>query len=114
MIPAMQNDSPFTISQDRPTLGDLQGFTRRLIAAKQWTTDPEEIFILLTEEVGEVAKEVRRSWKRGRAEVKDALGAELADVLMYVFDLANAFDIDLEQALRAKMAHNATRVAFGA
>lgn len=34
---------------------------------------------------------------------------ELADILIRVADLAEAFDIDLEYALRTKMDHNKTR-----
>ena len=34
---------------------------------------------------------------------------ELADILIRVFDLAEAWDIDLEAALQEKMAYNETR-----
>lgn len=98
---------------DKPTLAEFQAFVAALVEEKGWTKDPDEIFVLLTEEVGEVAKEVRRSWKRGAEGVRPEIAAELADVLMYVADLANAYGVDLETAVRDKVAFNETRKVFG-
>jgi NTP pyrophosphatase (non-canonical NTP hydrolase) len=95
---------------DRATLADWQERIRRVVAEKGWSTDANEIFVLFTEEVGELAKELRRTWKRGKtAEVREAAAAELADVFMYLVDLANQFDVDLDAAVRKKMAFNDTR-----
>lgn len=98
---------------EKPTLAELQSFVAALVAEKGWSKDPNEILILLTEEVGEVAKEVRHSWKRGHDAVRPAIGAEMADVLMYLLDLANTYGVDLEQAMRDKVAVNDTRTEFG-
>lgn len=102
------------VLSEKVTLPELQSFIATLIKEKGWSTDPNEIFVLLTEEVGEVAKEVRRTWKKGVADVRPALAAELADVLFYVADLANVHGIDLAQAVRDKVAFNETRTHFGA
>ena len=72
-----------------------------------------EIFLLLSEEVGELAKAVRnyaglyteKNIKKDKFELEE----EFADVLNYLFDLANCFDIDLEEAFRKKDKINAER-----
>ncbi len=97
----------------KPTLAEFQAFIRDLVAEKAWTTDPDEIFALFVEEVGEVAKELRRSWTRGRPAVAEAAGEELADTFMYLLDLANAFGVDLEASVRRKIEKNAARTEFG-
>lgn len=98
---------------EKPTLTELQEHIRAVVAQKGWSTDPNEIFVLFTEEVGELAKELRRAWKHGNGAVRENAAAELADVLMYLLDLANTFDVDLEQAMRKKLAYNETRTDFG-
>lgn len=99
---------------EKPTLGEFQSFIAALVAEKGWSKDPNEVFVLLNEEVGELAKELRRSWKKGMDEVRPQAAAELADVFLYVADLANLLGVDLEQALRDKIAFNETRKEFGA
>ena len=37
---------------------------------------------------------------------KDALGQELADVALYLLQIASVAEIDLEQAILTKLAHN--------
>ncbi len=69
---------------------------------------PERLLLLLTEEVGEIATELRKSWKRRQDAT--ALGHELIDAVTYVLRLAWTFRVDLEQAVREKEARNATRV----
>lgn len=98
---------------EQPTLAEFQAFIAALVEEKGWTKDPDEIFVLLNEEVGEVAKELRHSWKKGMDGVRPAAASELADVFMYLIDLANAFGVDLEKAVRDKVAYNDTRKEFG-
>jgi len=92
--------------KDKPTLAELQTFIRELVAEKDFTQDPNEIFVLLTEEMGELAKELRKKWKYGADGVRETAEGEFADVLMYLMDLANHFGVDLEQAVRHKVAAN--------
>jgi NTP pyrophosphatase (non-canonical NTP hydrolase) len=99
---------------DGATLPELQAFIAALVAEKGWTTDANELFVLLNEEVGEVAKEIRRTWKNGVDANRDALASELADVLFYLADIANVHGIDLAKACRDKAAFNETRKTFGA
>jgi len=93
---------------DRPTLADWQNFVRDLVEAKHWTKEPNEVFIRFAEEVGELAKEMRKKWKLG-AEAAPSAAGELADVFMYLVDLANHFGVDLDQAVRDKLKVNEGR-----
>ena len=67
---------------------------------------------MFSEEVGELAKAIRKttgfkgeSTENGRQNLEE----EFADVLMYLMDLANFFQIDLEAAYRKKTNINHTR-----
>ncbi|MCR5662535.1 MAG: RS21-C6 protein [bacterium] len=75
-----------------------------------------ETYLLLTEEIGEMAKAIRKKRRLFTAEdvaagrkAQDQLAEEMADVLSYLLELANRFEIDLEKAFRDKEAINDTR-----
>ena len=64
-----------------------------------------EKFLLFSEEVGELAKAMRKTAGLYKEEAKPKnfeLEEEFADVLSYLLDLANYFQIDLEKAFREK------------
>ncbi len=99
---------------DKPTLKDLQDYIKDVAEERAWDKNNHlEIFLLLSEEIGELAKAVRNriglyAEKTDAAE-NDELALEFADVLNYIFDLANCFDINLEEAFRKKDKINAER-----
>lgn len=98
---------------ERPTLPQLQAYMATVCQERGWTQDNDaEKFLLFTEEVGELAKAIRKArglyTEAARPNIF-ALEEEFADVLSYLLDLANAFGVDLEGAFRAKEAVNATR-----
>ena len=68
---------------------------------------------ILTEEVGEVARIIARTYgeqSHGTAEVKpDALADELSDVLFVVICLANQTGIDLDTAFKKNLKKKTTR-----
>ncbi len=98
---------------DSPTLPDLQRYMAEVCEERGWTKDsPAEKFLLFIEEVGELAKAMRKSagLYAERARQRDmSLDEEFADVLSYLLDLANVFQVDLETAFRAKEEINQTR-----
>jgi NTP pyrophosphatase (non-canonical NTP hydrolase) len=98
---------------DNPTLDDLQQYIATVCQERGWTKDsPSEKFVLFIEEVGELAKAMRKSagLYEERAKQRDvSLEEEFADVLSYLLDLANCFQVDLEAAFRAKERVNQTR-----
>lgn len=99
--------------KDNPTLGDLQRYMADICQERGWTKDsPAEKFVLFIEEVGELAKAMRQAagLYEERAKPRDiALEEEFADVLSYLLDLANCFQVDLEDAFRAKDRVNQSR-----
>ena len=97
----------------RPTLHDLQVYIEAVCQERGWTKDTwSEKFVLFSEEIGELAKAMRkRAGLYDEAAKKNTLNLEeeFADVLSYLLDLANHFDVDLEQAFRAKEKINQSR-----
>lgn len=67
---------------------------------------PKDLLVLLIEEVGEFAKAIRKysgiKVDSERREKYPALQEEIADVLIYIIDLANALNIDLDASYRIK------------
>ncbi|MCP4426506.1 MAG: deoxynucleoside kinase [Chloroflexi bacterium] len=107
-------------------LSAYQQFHRHLDASKEFDPDLFFNYILLTEEMGEIASELVKIWRdmkqmtgNGRltAEAqheavnkrRDALSGELADLLAYLLKLANYTGIDLEAAYQEKMKRNLDR-----
>ena len=87
-------------------LQELQNLVGKIRQERGFTMDPLRIFVLLNEEVGEVARELKRTWSPNyEAFSKRDLEDEIADVLVCLLALANQFGIDLEQALMEKLLH---------
>lgn len=99
----------------KPTLKDLQDYIKTIADERGWDKNNHlEIFLLLSEEIGELAKAVRNkiglfSEKTNKHD-NNELELEFADVLNYLFDLANCFNINLEEAFRKKDKINADRI----
>jgi NTP pyrophosphatase (non-canonical NTP hydrolase) len=71
-----------------------------------------EVFLLFAEEVGELAKAIRKEtgFKGEKKPTNhDNLREEFADVLNYLMELANRFDIDLAEVYFEKHHINAER-----
>jgi NTP pyrophosphatase (non-canonical NTP hydrolase) len=98
---------------EHPTLPQLQRYLDAVCQERGWTQDNyAEKFLLFTEEIGELAKAIRKSRGLYQEQARQNtlnLEEEFADVLSYLLDLANYFQVDLEQAFRAKEQLNATR-----
>jgi NTP pyrophosphatase (non-canonical NTP hydrolase) len=101
------------------SLAALQKHTADMCRYFEWDTlSNDQVFLLFTEEVGEMAKGIRKiihlaedKAKAGATEQerRDNLAEEMADVLSYLADLANRYGVDLDAAYRAKTAHNLNR-----
>lgn len=69
-----------------------------------------DTMLLLTEEIGELARAVRKHEGLKRdGDYKEELGDELADVQLYLAHLANATGVDLGEAVTAKIKKNAKK-----
>lgn len=95
-------------------LGDFQRFHRALDKAKNFNPDLFLNFVLLQEEIGEMARAVVQHWKTGQQDREpipsEKLRLEMADVLAYLLKIANYTGVDLETAYLEKMAVNRQRV----
>lgn len=96
-----------------PTLPELQQYLDAICKERGWTEDSyAEKFLLFTEEVGELAKAIRNTrglYQEKAKHQKVELEEEFADVLSYLLDLANFFEVDLEKAFHEKERINANR-----
>ena len=85
------------------SLADLQAVTTETRSRRGFVTDPLKLLALLTEEVGEVATEIKRSWSDNYGEFdRDQLKEEIADVFVLLAALASRHGIDLERAVVEK------------
>ncbi len=67
----------------------------------------KDYFLKLSEEVGELAKAIKKDLVRGEnASVIGTIDEEIWDVIYYALALANCYDIDLEPVIAEKEAFN--------
>ncbi len=106
------NKSKLTLKRN-PTLQDFQKYVAEMVEERGFDKETiPEIFVLFLEECGEMAKAVRKTQKI-HSDIKskqENLSHEIADVFMYLLDICNHFEIDLEKAFREKEEVNKKRV----
>ncbi|HEY53736.1 MAG TPA: deoxynucleoside kinase [Caldilineae bacterium] len=125
-LPDLNDKAPASgmrILQGRRRLGDFQRFHRALDREKGFDDDLALNLAGLTEEVGEVGRELKLTWRDARkwreqtgnqpealeralAGRRSLLAEEMADVLAYLLKIANYAGIDLEAAYVDKMGRN--------
>ena len=72
-------------------------------ASRGFTSDPVQLVVLLAEEVGEIAREVKKTWSVNYDGFEaDRLASELADAFVLITALASGAGIDLETAVENK------------
>ncbi len=96
------------------TLRELQAEVARQKAARGWPDlAPEQRFVYLVSEVGELADALRQldpgATPDAIAEARSQAGYEMYDIVWNLCDLANTLSIDLEAAFAAKDAYNRGR-----
>ena len=99
--------------KEEPTLQDFQRFVAEACRARGFDgeTVPEKL-MLLTEEIGELCKAVRKTVgvKVAPESSKHRVDHETVDVFFYLLDICNRYGIDLEKAFREKEMLNRQRV----
>lgn len=80
---------------------------------KQKDYHPEclkDYFLKLAEEVGELSRAMRKGQKAPNyEEIKGTIDEELWDVVYYAIAIANLYDVDLEEVIKAKVKMNQDR-----
>jgi NTP pyrophosphatase (non-canonical NTP hydrolase) len=99
------------------TIADLRDLVRQFVDEREWRVfhNPKNLSMSLAIEVGELMEHFQ--WLTAQqcdqlaqdADRKHAVEEELADCLAYVLAIANTMEIDLSQALHAKMLRNAKK-----
>lgn len=91
----------------------LQEYNNEMEDVRGFSNDVYQVMLFLTEEIGELAKEIRKSenlyldLNKG----KDVdLEGEIADVFMYLLSLCRLKNIDLLDAFKNKELKNCNRV----
>jgi len=95
-----------------PTLADFQSYIADTLTYRDLNSSTQYCMLMLCEEVGELAKAVRKS-VGGKMDVTkpDAhADEEAADVLWMLICVCNGLGIDLETAFRAKQEVNKNRM----
>ena len=98
-----------------PTLADIQKYVQDMVEERGFADQtPLQTYLLLTEEMGELAKCVRKSHANMAIDTAkkyefDAAG-EIADIMLVLTCLANQLGVDMEQAFREKEEKNKLRI----
>ncbi len=94
------------LSIDETELKSLRALQKKIGELRKkrgFTQDPERALILLVEEVGEVAQQLKRSWSPNYDIFSNnAIAEELADVLFVLLGLSGLLKIDIADALKKK------------
>lgn len=85
---------------------DLQKYIKDMIEIRGFKTTLLERMCLLTEEIGELAKEVRKTEKNLKLDIgkeySSSLENEITDVFICLMGMCELLDIDIVQALKNK------------
>lgn len=98
--------------KQNPTLSDFQDYVAQMVKERGFDKETvPEIFMLFLEECGEMAKAARKTQKMKTDKNSEQfyLEHEVADVFVYLLDICNHFNIDLEKAFREKEEINKKR-----
>lgn len=101
------------ILKSQPLLADFQSYVADMVKERGFDKETiSEIFMLFLEECGEMAKAARKtqSIKSDKSSESLKLEQEVADVFIYLLDICNYFNIDLEKAFRDKEEINKKRI----
>ncbi|MBE7532047.1 MAG: nucleotide pyrophosphohydrolase [Ardenticatenaceae bacterium] len=94
-------------------LRDLETLMHQFVGSKGWyepdSPKPQTARNLAASLAIEAAEVLEHFQWREEASHPEALAGELADVALYLLQLASVTSIDLQQAILDKLAHNQTR-----
>lgn len=84
---------------EKESLNYFKNHTKQICIKKGWdNVSIEYLWMFLIEEVGELASAIRRHKKQFPDRKKVNIEGEVMDVLSYLFQIADIFNIDLDLA----------------
>lgn len=98
---------------EKSSLQEIQKYVANMCETRGFHNTPLELLCYLTEEIGELAREIRKKEHMEMDTEKtydSSLKNEIADVFIYLLSLSNAYDIDLLESFKAKEAINMNRI----
>ena len=114
----MNNNSQIKLYEEvkeRADLNFIQGYLKKVMELRGFEGQkPQEKMLLLTEEVGELAKAIRKSDTKiaidfDRIQHYDTVESELADVFIVLISLCNLLEVNLYKAFLEKEKANVAR-----
>lgn len=98
---------------DQTGLVTWQEYIDLMRETRGFTKDtPQNLMLFLTEEMGELAKEVRKLMKLKldvNKTIESDIEGEIADIFIYLLSLCNTLDINLAEAVKEKERRNCQR-----
>jgi len=100
---------------DKNTLREVQLYIKKAIEIRGFGNQSvQEAMLLLLEEIGELAKSVRKSKSNMTVDIHklqnyDTVESEVADVFIVLSSICNLLNIDMFQALKDKETENINR-----
>jgi NTP pyrophosphatase (non-canonical NTP hydrolase)/nucleoside 2-deoxyribosyltransferase len=88
-----------------PAVRNFQNYYRRVALQRGYASEsPKDCVLLMVEEIGELARAIRKREKLTRHgfEIRNEEALELADVFLYVVHLANILKLDLSRIVQEK------------
>jgi NTP pyrophosphatase (non-canonical NTP hydrolase) len=97
-----------------PSLKQLQDYVRQMVLRRGFDDESsQDVMLLMVEEIGELAKSLRKSTglkvDSNRSRSYPELEEEIADVFIYLLDLCNLQGVDLFKAFSDKEENNEKR-----
>lgn len=104
----------FNKLDDNSNLADIQKYISVMMEANNFNNTSLELLCYLTEEIGELAKEIRKKEQNMDMDIKkeydSCLEHEIADVFIYLLAICNLYNIDLLKAFKVKEKINLNRI----
>ena len=97
------------------TVTELQDYIKKTAADRGFSEETvTEKMLLMVEEIGELAKSLRKftglKVDSEKADKYSKVQHEMADIMFYLFDIANKLDINILEAFKEKEIENSKRV----
>lgn len=106
--------SDFNKINANSNLNEIQSYITKMMKANGFNNTSLELFCYLTEEVGELAKEIRKTENNMDIDISkeyvSCLKHEIADIFIYLLAICNYYDINLLDAFKDKEKINLDRI----